>query len=70
MDLRNDQITIGELLADPEARKVLTKRFPHVIGRPIVSAASTLTLEQTLKLVSAYVPRKVLQETLEDLRRL
>jgi len=70
MDLRNNQITIGELMAHPPARQVLASRFPHVIGRPIVGAASTLTLEQTMKLVSAYVPRRLLQETLEDLRRL
>ena len=70
MDLRNNQITIGELMANPAARPVLARRFPHVIGRPIVGAASSLTLEQTLKLVTPYVPRKVLQETLEELRRL
>ena len=28
MDLRHNQITIQELLADPRAREVLARRFP------------------------------------------
>lgn len=70
MDLRNNQITIGELMADPAARRILSKRFPHVIGRPIVAASAALTLDRAIKLAADYVPRKVLQETLEELRRL
>lgn len=70
MDLRRNQITIGELLANPAARRVLARRFPHAIGRPIVAASGSMTLERVMKLAAAYVPEKVLQETLEELRRL
>ena len=70
MDLRNNQITVGELLAHPKAKHVLAKRFPQMIGRPIVAASGALTLEQAMKLASAYVPQKALQETLEELRGL
>lgn len=70
MDLKNDQITIGELLAHPGARKVLERRFPHVVGRPIVAASAGMTLERALKLSVAYVPPGILQETLRELRRL
>lgn len=70
MDLRKNQITIGELMAHPAARRVLARRFPHVIDRPIVAASASMTLERALKLAADYVPRKVLQETLEELRRL
>jgi uroporphyrinogen-III synthase len=70
MDLKHNQITIGELLADPRARQVLTKRFPHVIGRPIVAASGNMTVERAMKLGSAYVPKAYLQETLAELKRL
>lgn len=70
MDLRNNQITMGELLADPKARKVLERRFPHVMGRPVVMAAESLTLTQVIKLTAAYVPQGVVQDTLRELRTL
>jgi len=70
MDLRNNQITIGELLAHPAARQVLARRFPQMIGRPIVAASGAMTLERAMKLAGAYVPRKALQEALEELRGL
>lgn len=70
MDLRNNQITIRELLAHPAARQVLARRFPHVIGRPIVAQADGMTLERAIKLGSAYIPKSFLQETLRELQRL
>ena len=70
MDLRNNQITIGELLAHPLARQVLARRFPQMLGRPIVAASGAMTLERTMKLAAAYVPGKALQEALEELRRI
>ena len=68
MDLRNNQITVRELLADPKARQVLARQFPQVINRPIV--AKSMTLDKAMKLGAAYVPKRVIQETLEELRRL
>ena len=65
MDLRNNQITVRELLADPKARQV-----PQVINRPIVAKSGSMTLDKAMKLGAAYVPKRVIQETLEELRRL
>ena len=70
MDLRKNQITIGELLSDPKARQVLGRRFPQMMGRPIVAASGAMTLERAMKLAGAYVPQKALQEALEELRRI
>ena len=70
MDLRNGRITIGELLSDPAARQVLARRFPQLLGRPIVAASGAMTLDQAIKLGSAYIPAKALQEALEELKRL
>lgn len=70
MDLRRNQITIGELLAHPEAQQVLAQRFPQMMGRPIVAASRGITLERAMKLAAAYVPQKDLQEALDALRRI
>ena len=69
MDLRNNQITVRELLADPKARQVLARQFPQVINRPIVAKSGSMTLDKAMKLGAAYVPKRVIQETLEELRR-
>jgi len=61
MDLRNNQITVRELLA---------RQFPQVINRPIVAKSGSMTLDKAMKLGAAYVPKRVIQETLEELRRL
>ncbi len=68
MDLRNNQITLGEVLAYPPAKAVLARRFPLVINRPIVANSSGMTLERVMKLGAAYVPKKVIQETLQELK--
>ncbi|MBR5533821.1 MAG: hypothetical protein IKU62_03130 [Ruminiclostridium sp.] len=70
MDLRRNQITIGELLANPKAKQVLARHFPQMIGRPIVAASGSMTLERAMKLAAAYVPQRALQEALEELRRI
>lgn len=70
MDLRNNQITIRELLANPKAKEVLARRFPQVINRPIVAKSGSMTLERAMKLGAAYVPKKVIQEALGELRTL
>ena len=69
MDLRNNQITLGELLDYPPAKKILARRFPLVINRPIVANSRPRTLERVIKLGSAYVPKKVIQETLQELKQ-
>lgn len=70
MDLRNNHISVRELLENPAARAVLEKRFPESIHLPIVAMSGSLSLERALKLLSAYIPQKVIQETLRELQRL
>lgn len=69
MDLKRNQITLGELLENPKARAVLQRRFPIVMKHPLMGAARTITLEQILSLAREYIPQKKLDEILEELRR-
>ena len=70
MDLKGNQITMSELLADPRARAVLARRFPQLVGRPIVAASKGMSVERALKLGAAYVPKAYLAETLRELEEL
>ena len=70
MDLRNQTITVGELLDDPRARAVFQRRFGPLMRHPMVSAARSLTLKQLAEMAAVYLPPRTIQETLQELRRL
>ena len=69
MNLKNNQITVGELLDYAPARSVFQKRFPTVLKHPMMGAARTVTLEQVIAIAKNYVPEKKIQETLNELQR-
>ena len=69
MNLKNNQITVGELLDYAPSRAVFQKRFPTVLRHPMVGAARTVTLEQIIAFAGAYIPKKTSQDTLEELKR-
>lgn len=71
MDLKQNQITLGELLKDPGARAVLTRRFPKQMRKlPPSGPAQTVTLEQLLAFLKPYVPEKLIRDTLNELKQL
>lgn len=70
MDLKNNKITVGELLDHPGARSLLTKRFPMVMKKPLTGAARTVTLEQLVAFISPYLPGLVINDTLKELKKL
>ena len=54
---------------DPRSHAVLQRRFPSALRHPLAGAARTVTLEQLLAVASAWLPRRKLDEALEELRR-
>ncbi len=68
MDLKNNKITVGELLSYAPAKAVFQRRFPMVMRHPMLGAAKTVTLEQVIALAGNYIPQKTIQETLNELR--
>ena len=70
MDLRGKQITVGELLDDPNARAVFQRRFGKFMNHPMVGAARSLSLAQLQEMAAVYIPQKTIQETLRELERL
>jgi len=70
MDLRNQTITVGELLDDPKSRAVFQRRFGKFMNHPMVGKARTLTLRQLAEMASVYLPQKTIQDTLRELQQL
>lgn len=70
MDLRNQKITLGEILDYPGARALLTKKFPLVFKKQFSPVSKTVTLEQLLALVGGYLPQRMVADTIRELERL
>lgn len=70
MDLKNNSITVGQLLDDPRARAVFQRRFGKWMKHPMVAAGRSLTLAQLMELAGVYLPRKVIDDTLKELKAL
>lgn len=69
MNLKNNKITVGELLSYAPAKAVIQKHFPMVMRHPMMGAARTMTLEQILAVAQGYVPQRKLEEALNELRK-
>lgn len=60
VDLKRRQITVGELLVNPKARRILGRNFPELMNPFLLNVAQKMTLENTLKLaVGPYAPEQV-----------
>ena len=70
MDLRNNQITLGELWDDPRSREVFQKRLPMIAKHPVKGAARTVTLQQLADFMSTWVPAAMVNGVIQDLKKL
>ena len=69
MDLKNNKVTVGELLDYAPARAVFQKRFPMVMRHPMLGAARTVTLQQLIAFAGNYIPKNMVNETLNELKK-
>ena len=70
MDLKNHQITVGELLKNPKAKQVLTRRFPNLAGSPAIAMAGGWTIAQVLQFAKGKVPDREIQAALSELKQI
>lgn len=70
MDLKNNRITVGELLDHPKAKGVLVRRFPLVMKKQPAGAARTVTLEQLTAFLAPYIPNSVINDTIKELKNI
>lgn len=70
MDLKRNQITLAQLMADPKAKAVLQRRFGPYLKHPMAKAAGSLTLAQLMEMGAVYLPQKTIQETVREISAL
>ena len=70
MDLRKNQITLGELWDDPRSRAVFQKKVPMLAKHPVKGAARTVTLEQLADFLSGWAPQAMINGVIQELKRL
>lgn len=70
LNLRNNQITVGELLDDERSAAVFRRRFGKWIRHPMAAAGRSLTLAQLMELAGVYLPQKTIHDTWKELQEL
>ena len=70
LDLRNNRITVGELLDNERSRAVFQRRFGKWMKHPMLAAGRSLTLGQLMDLARVYLPQKTIQDTWKELKDL
>ena len=70
MDLRNNKITVAELLDNERSRAVFQRRFGKWMKHPMLHAARSLTLAQLMEMARVYIPQKTINDTLNELKQL
>lgn len=70
MDLRNNEITVGEIIENPRAKALLKKEFPEVMNPIMLQFARRMTLAQILGMAKdRYTPDKI-NRVLGELRNI
>ena len=70
MDLKNQSITLRELMAEPRSKAVLQRRFGPLLRHPMAGMAMCLTLGQLCEMSRGKLPPQLVQDTLRELEQL
>ena len=70
MNLKNYNITVGELLQNPQARALLQGEIPMVMRHPLLPVANAIPLRDIINNAGGYVSQKKMQSILQQLERL
>lgn len=70
MDLRNQNITLGELLQNPKAAAVLKRHFGALLSHPLVGQAKKLSLKQLIAMGGSKLSPQAVAQTLAELEAL
>lgn len=73
MNLRNGQITVGEVLQNPEARVLLQRQVPQLAGlmnSPMARRFGNMPLSAALVQARRYLPENRIQSLLNSLSNL
>lgn len=68
MDINN--MTVGQVLANPKAKAILVREFPTLINTPIVKLYNSMTVKQVLALAGGRVPQDKIQRIMKELEQI
>lgn len=70
MNLKNGQITVGEVLSNPNARALLRREYPALFNHPMLGMARGMTLNQVLGMARGKVSQQQVNRLFEQLSRI
>ena len=70
MDLKNGNITLRELMANPQAKALLQREFPQFASGPMLMLGKNMSLNSILSHARGKVPQPQLDRVLRQLREL
>ena len=70
MNLKNGQITVGEVLSNPNARALLQREYPALFNHPLLGMARGMTLNQVLGMARGKVSQQQVNRLFEQLSRI
>lgn len=70
MNLRNGQITIGEILSNPKARALFQREFPAYANHPMLRLMGGMTLGQVYHIAVGKMGKQRADQMMEQLKRL
>lgn len=70
MDLRNGNITVGQLLKVPGARNILAVELPELANSPLLRMAGGMSLNQVLTFAKGNVSDDKVKQILAQLKAL
>lgn len=69
MDLRQNNITIGELLQNPVAKRIGLREFPQLMNPMALSIVREMPLSQVLGMFGGGLTRERIERILSELKR-
>lgn len=70
MDLKNYNITVGEVLKNPQAKAMLQKELPMIMRHPMLPMANAIPLRDIINNAGDYVSPRKMQSILEKLSKI
>ena len=70
MDLKNYNITVGEVLKNPQAKAMLQKELPMIMRHPMLPMAHAIPLRDIINNAGGYVSPRKMQSMLENLSKI
>lgn len=70
MDLKNNNITVKEILANPKARNLLQREFPMVMNPRFLQLVQNTSLQVVLEFGKTYVSQAKINHILAELKKI